>query len=128
MCDSDAVIFTGGDKVGAFKALLASSGNTPVFAFFYSETCGHCQTLMKYFQAYRRECQAKKAKAAIIFISGSTAPELFREYGIGPVPHTMIFRNGEKKKEIIGANVPALRCAFRDVGLQLSVAEEVKSD
>lgn len=125
-CNSDDIVMNVPDKVGALKSLINSSGSTPVFVFFYSETCGHCQTLMKYFIEYRNQCSIQKAKAAIVFVNGKTSPELFTSYSIGPVPQVMVFKNKQRIKHIIGANVPDLACAFKAANIQLSkgMAEE----
>jgi len=120
-CDSDHVVMVDiPDKITAFQSLLNSSGSTPVFAFFYSESCPHCITLMKIFTEYRKQCALQQSKTVMVFINGRTASDLFAKYNIGPVPHTILFKNGRDIKHIIGADAPALACAMKSAGIELS--------
>jgi len=115
MCDSDSIVATG--KMQTFKKFLASAGSTPIFAFFYSPSCGHCITLKRHFDTYRSKCQSSKQKVIIIYINKETASEIFQHYNITSWPQVMIFKNNKKIDHIIGADVEKLQYAFKKVGL-----------
>ena len=117
-CNSDPVLVSG-DKVAALQGLIQGSGSTPVYVFFYSPTCPHCQTLDDAFQRYRAQCQAQKAKAVLVIANLQTAPEVFKRFDVTSFPQVMVFQGGKRVKHIVGADLPALACAFRMAGLQL---------
>ena len=121
-CNSDAVAVTGNAKtrLAALKKLTTESGSTPAFVFFYSPTCPHCHTLDEAFQRYRKQCSQQKADAIMIIVNQQTSPELFKAYKVDSFPQIMVYKNGKRIKHIIGADLPALACAFKSAGITMA--------
>lgn len=115
-CNADPILVSG-DKLAALKQLISNSGSSPVYIFFFSPTCPHCQTLDDEFQKYRSKCQAKKSKAVLAIVNLSTAPEVFQAYGVNSFPQVMVYQKGKQIKHIVGADLPALASAFKIANL-----------
>jgi thioredoxin-like negative regulator of GroEL len=120
-CNSDALVVTGDAKtrLAALKKLTSGSGSIPAIVFFYSPTCPHCQTLDEAFQRYRKQCFQQKADAILVIVNQQTSPELFQAYKVDSYPQVMVFKNGKRVNHVIGADLPALACAFRTAGIQI---------
>ena len=110
-CNSDHLIQTG-NKVAAFNSLLKTS-KSPVIVFFYSKNCGHCHTLMPYFEKYRALCTSKRLPLVLIMVCAETAPEILESRGIDAFPQIFIYKNNMKVDEVVGANVEKLDEVFK---------------
>jgi thioredoxin-like negative regulator of GroEL len=119
-CNSDALVVTGNAKtrLAALKKLITGSGSTPVVVFFYSPTCPHCHTLDAAFQKYRVKCAEQKADTIMIIVNQQTSPELFTAYKVDSFPQVMVYKNGKRVSHVMGADLPALACAFKSAGIK----------
>lgn len=119
-CNSDALVVTGDKKtrLAALKKLTTGSGSVPVIVFFYSPSCPHCHTLDEAFQRYRAQCIQQKADVIMVIVNQQTSPELFETYKVTSFPQVMVYKNGKRISHIVGADLPALACAFKSAGIQ----------
>jgi len=92
-----------------FSAVLKD--NSIVVLDCFATWCGPCKVIapqvVKFSEAY--------PNAKFIKIDVDEVPDVAQELGIRAMPTFIIFQNGEKVSEIVGANPPALKAAIDKV-------------
>lgn len=117
-CD-DGLSITGSseEKLSAFKQIISTTKNIPVYVLFYSPSCPACIEMLGYWNQFISKCKAIKAKAKLIMVNSNTSPGIFKHYKISAVPRIMVFKNGNKTNDIVGVNLPEIKRVFGNVGI-----------
>ncbi|KAL8408047.1 hypothetical protein RB594_006739 [Gaeumannomyces avenae] len=85
-----------------FKATLA--GNKVVLVDFYATWCGPCRMISPKVS----EWSEKFPNIHYVKVDVDTVPDVSQEYGIRAMPTFLLFKDGEKADEVVGANPPKL--------------------
>jgi len=86
----------------------AINNNKVVIVDAYATWCGPCKVISPQVEKYSDEF----ADAHFIKIDVDELPDLAQELGIRAMPTFIIFKNGEKVGEVVGANPPAIKNAI----------------
>jgi len=114
-CNLDSSLVTG-NKSQKLRALI--TGDKTAFVFFYSPSCPHCQTMLKYFNKHRETCKRKnKNDVVLVIVNLDTSRELFEEYKVYSFPQVFIYKKGRKIGHVLGADEEELAEQFAKVGL-----------
>ncbi|MBN2038663.1 MAG: thioredoxin [Spirochaetes bacterium] len=74
--------------------------NVPVLVDFYADWCGPCKMMSPIIEELATDY---KGKANVFKLNVDEAREIASEYKITSIPTVMIFKDGEKVEEFIGA-------------------------
>lgn len=82
-----------------FRTLIAES-KTAVLVDFWAEWCGPCKRIAPFVEELANEYAGKLTVAKMDIDEN---PETPAEFGIRSIPTLLVFKNGQKVAEIIGA-------------------------
>lgn len=85
-----------------FKSLIAS--DKPVVIDFWATWCGPCRVISPIFATLSE----KYTNVAFFKVDIDEQPEIAQEVGIRAMPTFVVFKNGEKIDELVGASPPKL--------------------
>jgi thioredoxin len=88
--------------------------NQPVLVDFWATWCPPCRALAPTVDALAEEYQGK---AKIVKLDTDAEPEISDRYGIRSIPTLLVFKNGEKVGEMVGAYPKAAIAALLDEAL-----------
>ena len=81
-----------------FDEVMAT--DMPVLVDFWAAWCGPCQMVLPIIAELADEYESK---AKICKVNVDEEGELARRFGIASIPTVMLFKNGEVKKKLVGA-------------------------
>ncbi|MDD6565124.1 MAG: thioredoxin [Clostridiales bacterium] len=81
-----------------FDEVMAT--DMPVLVDFWAAWCGPCQMVLPIIAELADEYEGK---AKICKVNVDEEGELARRFGIASIPTVMLFKNGEVKKKLVGA-------------------------
>ncbi|KAI5777094.1 thioredoxin TrxA [Geopyxis carbonaria] len=93
-----------------FKAAVAASADKLVVIDFWATWCGPCRAVAPVIANLAKE----NADVAFYKVDVDDVPDVAQELGIRSMPTFAFFKGGEKIKEVIGANPPAIKAAVAD--------------
>ncbi|KAI0028713.1 thioredoxin [Vararia minispora EC-137] len=85
-----------------FKTVIASG--KPVFIDFWATWCGPCRMISPIFE----RLSEATPEAEFYKVDVDEQSEISQEVGIRAMPTFMVFKNGSKVNELVGANPPGL--------------------
>mmetsp|Transcript_23922 Transcript_23922/g.48274 ORF Transcript_23922/g.48274 Transcript_23922/m.48274 type:complete len:105 (+) Transcript_23922:119-433(+) len=83
-----------------FDALLKESGDKTIFVDFTATWCGPCKMIGPEFEKLAGE----NADAVFVKVDVDENEAVSAKYGVRAMPTFMVFKNGEKKGEMVGAD------------------------
>ncbi|GLB43640.1 putative thioredoxin family protein [Lyophyllum shimeji] len=90
-----------------FKRII-NSGKV-VAIDFWATWCGPCRAISPVFEALADQVEAVE----FYKVDVDAQPDIAQEVGIRAMPTFMIFKDGQKVKDLVGANPPALENLIR---------------
>ena len=90
-------------NLAEFKQLVA--GPTPVLVDFSAQWCGPCKAIFPVLT----KLAAANEEITFVKIDVDEHPDVAQQYGVTAMPTFMLFKAGEKKGEMKGANASGLK-------------------
>ncbi|TFK89840.1 thioredoxin [Polyporus arcularius HHB13444] len=97
-----------------FKQII--DGDKPAIFDFWATWCGPCKIISPVFE---KLSEAAEGKVDFYKVDVDEAQEIAQEVGVRAMPTFAAFHKGQKVKEVVGANPPALQ-ALVDSAKQLA--------
>ncbi|KAL9054229.1 MAG: hypothetical protein Q9162_004262 [Coniocarpon cinnabarinum] len=88
----------------------ALKDNQVVVVDFFATWCGPCKVVAPKVVEMSNS-DSYKEKARFLKIDVDEVPDVAQEYSVKAMPTFMVFKDGEKVQEVVGANVKALENA-----------------
>lgn len=96
-------------SLSGFRALI-DSGDV-VIVDFWATWCGPCRMISPIFENLASSIESSAIKFAEI--DADTQPEIAEEVGIRTLPTFMVFKNGQKVDELVGASPQGLHALIQ---------------
>ncbi|KAK5211078.1 thioredoxin trx1 [Exophiala xenobiotica] len=101
------------DKSSFGTSVYQAGGDKLVVVDCFATWCGPCKVMAPELVKFS-ESQEFKDKVDFYKIDVDEVPDIAQELGVRAMPTFMLFKNGEKVGEVVGANKKALEQAIKD--------------
>jgi thioredoxin 1 len=89
------------DTADKFNQIIKD--NAAVLVDFYADWCGPCRRLTPYIEE-----KIKGSNFILLKVDVDKFGELASEYNVSGIPHVILFKDGKKADELVGADFKAL--------------------
>ncbi|XP_033737277.1 thioredoxin-like [Pecten maximus] len=96
-----------------FNQILREAGNKLVVVDFNATWCGPCKAIRPVF----KQMESTEEFKNVVFceVDVDEAPEVAEDCDVQMMPAFMFFKNGEKIKEVLGANKDKLKASIIEI-------------
>lgn len=100
VCDCPTVIMQVIKDLEEFQKILKENGSKLILVDFYATWCGPCKMIAPVLE----ELSKKHLNVVFCKVDVDEAEDVAQNYEISAMPTFLFFKNGEKIKEVVGAN------------------------